>query len=274
MLSTIIATSVALYVLPFIFATAISFFKNGMSAFRWKLGIRQSAVTNIAISITHMAIAPGVYLLNQLFRDAYKALSVPHIPMEFWTPLPLAALIVIAIITHDFADYWCHRLLHMKGFWTIHAVHHSDTDMNHTTSMRIHVLESVAMAATYTLMLSWIGLPPVGSAALSLLFSWYNRFVHINADIHFGPLVKVFATPRFHQWHHAEESEAHNTNFGNMFSAWDVLFGTYRVPGPCTSVLGFEGTPRHNYFKLMAWPALELVRWGRSLSPTRVPAAE
>ena len=267
MLQSILVTSIFLYFLPFCVSTAISVYKNGMSAVHWTKGIRQSGLTNIAMSVTHILIAPAVFLLNDAFRQLYEALHIPHVPVAFWNGLPLTALFVFAVILHDFADYWCHRLLHTKGFWSIHAVHHSDTDMNHTTSLRIHVLESVMMSATYTLFLSWIGLPPVGAAGLALFFGMYNRFVHIDADIHFGPLIKVIATPRFHQWHHAEEEAAHNTNFANIFAFWDVVFGTYRVPGPCNVPLGFEGTPRHSYFKLMLWPGIELMNWSRNHLP-------
>lgn len=267
MFETILATSVVLYLSPFVFSTLVSAYKKGWSAaLTWPNGMRRSALTNIAMGVTHMMIAPGVFLLNAAFRDAYNALGIPHVPIEFWGALPLAAVLIVALIAQDFADYWNHRLLHTRGFWSIHAVHHSDPDMNHTTSVRIHVVESFIMACSYTLMLSWIGIPPEGSAGLSLLFSLYNRFVHIDADIHFGPLVKIFATPRFHQWHHAVDEKAHNTNFANIFSFWDVLFGTYRVPGPCKVPLGFEGSPNHNYLKLMAWPFLEAWNFTRTFS--------
>ncbi|MAK61832.1 MAG: hypothetical protein CMK09_12705 [Ponticaulis sp.] len=263
MFQYVLVTSILFYLLPFCFSTAIAVWKKGFAALKWSRGVKTSGFTNLAMSVTHMMIAPVVYILNEGFRSGYEALGIPHIPVEFWSFAPLALIVILAVITHDFCDYWLHRLLHQRGFWSIHAVHHSDPDMNHTTSMRIHVIESLMMTATYTLLLSWLGLPGVGSAALALLYSYYNRFVHIDADIHLGPLVKIFATPRFHQWHHAVDPAAHNTNYGNMFSFWDVLFGTYRVPGPCNVPLGFEGSPNHNFFKLMIWPGLELYNWTR-----------
>ena len=272
MFESVLITSVLFYVLPFCLATALAISKKGMAALKWSQGVKTSALTNIAMSATHMLIAPAVYLLNDGFRTLCETLHIPHIPIEFWASVPFLALFALAIITHDFADYWLHRLLHSRGFWSIHAVHHSDPDMNHTTSLRIHVIESLMMTSTYTLFLSWIGLPPVGSAALALTYSLYNRFVHVDADIHLGPLVKVFATPRFHQWHHAVEVEAHDTNYGNIFSIWDVMFGTYRVPGPCNVPLGFEGSPNHNYLKLMAWPFLEAWRWSQTVISRPKPA--
>ena len=61
--------------------------------------------------------------------------------------------------------------------------------------------------------------------------------------------------------------ETKDPNFANIFAFWDVVFGTYRVPGPCNVPLGFEGTPRHSYFKLMLWPGIELMNWSRNHLP-------
>ena len=54
-------------------------------------------------------------------------------------------------------------------------------------------------------------------------------------------------------------------NLANIFSFWDVLFGTYYVPGPCKEPLGFEGSPNHNLPKLFFWPLIETVRFGKSI---------
>ena len=37
-------------------------------------------------------------------------------------------------------------------------------------------------------------------------------------------------TPVFHRWHHTSPSEGGNANFAPLFSAWDVLFGTFYMP--------------------------------------------
>ena len=37
-------------------------------------------------------------------------------------------------------------------------------------------------------------------------------------------------TPEFHHWHHADEPDAHNTNYSVFLPVWDLVFGTYFVP--------------------------------------------
>jgi sterol desaturase/sphingolipid hydroxylase (fatty acid hydroxylase superfamily) len=55
-------------------------------------------------------------------------------------------------------------------------------------------------------------------------------FVHANLNWTLGPLKYVVATPVFHRWHHTRLAEGGNSNFGALFSLWDVLFGTFRMP--------------------------------------------
>jgi sterol desaturase/sphingolipid hydroxylase (fatty acid hydroxylase superfamily) len=40
----------------------------------------------------------------------------------------------------------------------------------------------------------------------------------------------LIASPRFHRWHHTDESEARDKNFAGLLPAWDILFGTYYMP--------------------------------------------
>lgn len=257
----LIFTVVSLLI-PFCIFASLALLIRGRESLNWSKGMKQSALTNVSLGALNLLVAPFVFVLNEGFRSGYEALSLPHVPTEFWEPTPLVILCLVAIIVYDFADYWSHRLLHTRAFWPIHAVHHSDPDMNHTTSMRIHILEAVVMNVFYIAMLSWLGLPGEGAVILYLVHLLYNRFVHVALDIHFGPLSKVLATPRFHQWHHAVEPAAHNKNFANIFSLWDVIFKTYRVPGPMTGAMGFEGSPDHNLPKLFFWPVLD---YGRQL---------
>ncbi len=263
MLKTILFYSVLFYLIPFCLSLALSIAKKGREALRWTPGMVKGSATNIALSVLNILIAPAIYLLNEGARDVYAAFDIPYIHPEYWHGLPMIVIILIALFAEDFADYWNHRFLHAPGIWAIHAVHHSDPDMNHTTALRVHILESFIMTTSYTLLLSWLGLPGEAAAGLVLFKALYKMFVHIDVDLHFGPLTKWLASPRYHQWHHADDPKAHNKNFGIIFSFWDVLFGTYYVPGPCNRPLGFEGSPNHNLSWLFFWPFLE---WAKTFS--------
>jgi hypothetical protein len=56
-------------------------------------------------------------------------------------------------------------------------------------------------------------------------------------------LQRLVITPEFHHWHHANELQAHNTNYSTFLPVWDVLFGTYSVPADRRpTVYGVDGT--------------------------------
>lgn len=258
--------TIATYVLPFVAITALALAIKGLAAVRWSDGVLKSVRTNLALSLINAAIAPVAFWLTGYLQAGYDAIGLWSVSRETWDGLPFVAALLAFILVYDFCDYWAHRLLHTGGFWPIHAVHHSDTDMNWTTTYRIHILEIVVMRAFYVAFGSWLGLSGEVIAAALLLTTLWNAFVHADLDIHFGPLTRVISTPRFHRWHHADTPEAYNTNFGNVFSFWDVLFGTYHVPGPYRGALGYEGTPGHDLSRLLALPVIGWVDAARARS--------
>ncbi|WP_217495951.1 sterol desaturase family protein [Mangrovivirga cuniculi] len=42
----------------------------------------------------------------------------------------------------------------------------------------------------------------------------------------------IFVTPNMHKFHHHFERPWTDTNFGNIFSLWDRIFGTYVMDDP------------------------------------------
>ena len=59
------------------------------------------------------------------------------------------------------------------------------------------------------------------------------------AERFFSP---VFVTPEIHRIHHSRNRADFDRNFGQLFSFWDRLFGSYRSPksGSATS-MGLDG---------------------------------
>ena len=252
------------YLIPFALFTALGLLIAGRDAVKWSSELLTSVRANIFLSLANPLIAPVLMVSVVLTRNGYDALGVPETPLAFWDQVPLWLTLVAWVLAIDFIDYWNHRLLHSRGFWDIHAVHHSDETLNWTTSARVHVLELVVMQLSYILLASWMNIPAEGVGAIAALRLLHNNWVHSKYDVHLGPLTKVISTPRFHHWHHADDKEAYDTNFANTYAFWDVMFSTYRVPGPYKGAFGFDGTPGNNLVKLLIWPYLQ---WAEALKP-------
>jgi sterol desaturase/sphingolipid hydroxylase (fatty acid hydroxylase superfamily) len=221
-------------------------------------------IATFAILNLNLVFLPLVWMGAEQVKQAYAMLGVPAIPTSHWSRTPVWLLVPFAVLVHDFANYWAHRALHLPMLWPVHAIHHSDPDMNGATALRIHVLEKLVVWVSYTLLLSWLGLPQdaIGIGAVFVLL--HTIYVHIDVDWGHGPLRLVLASPRFHRWHHADLPEAHGKNLANICPLWDKLFGTYYCPGRCDAPLGAAGVPQHDPVRLLLWPLLEWARGTRA----------
>lgn len=235
------------------------------------MGYRQrvfsrAAVTNtlatFAVVAVNLVLIPVVFLAAEAMRGLYAQFGIPSIPASFWMATPWLIVVIVALVTSDFADYWSHRLLHTKIGWPIHAVHHSDTHVNGFTALRVHALEIVVMKAFYIIFLTWIGIPSELIVTTYIFASMHNAYVHLELDIDHGPFNWLLASPRFHRWHHADFPAAYGKNLANMMPIWDRLFGTYYEAGPCAEKMGAEsdGIPATDPAKLVLLP---FVLWYR-----------
>jgi sterol desaturase/sphingolipid hydroxylase (fatty acid hydroxylase superfamily) len=230
----------------------------------WRLSWSRLAVRSVAATIAifniNLILAPAIWLLSDQIKALYALAGIPSIPTSAWSAFPVWALMLVAIVAHDFANYWNHRLMHMKWLWPVHAIHHSDPHVNALTAYRIHALETLVMWVSYTILLTWLGLPAdaIGMGAVILVL--HTIYVHVDVDWDHGPFRLLIASPRFHRWHHANAPEAYGKNLANVFPFFDRVFGTYHVPGPCTAAMGADNVPQNDVVRLTLWPALEWTR--------------
>ena len=236
---------------------------------RWPEQAYRSCVTNLSLMLSNNYLGQLAVLLMIWAQATYDHFGFPHLDTAFWSGVPRWLMVVIALLAMDFADYWCHRLLHTKWFWPIHSIHHSDTHVTVLTTARVHFLESFAMKVFYIVLLGWLGFPAgvLGSGAALLLV--HNMYTHIDVDWGHGPFKYLLASPRYHRWHHANAPEAFNKNLANVFPFYDVWFGTYYVPGTCHAEMGAEGVPTNNVIELITWPITEWIRLTSGLIPSR-----
>jgi sterol desaturase/sphingolipid hydroxylase (fatty acid hydroxylase superfamily)/protein-tyrosine-phosphatase len=164
---------------------------------------------------------------------------------------PIASFIV-AIVALDGASYLVHRVLHrVPTLWRVHLVHHIDAAVDATTAFRQHPIEGVLRFA-FVAAPAWIlGAPPAAVALYRLLGALNSVLEHSNIRV---PrwldrlLVSVWVTPHMHKVHHSRERAETDSNYANLFSFFDRLFGTYTPSSRGAAVsYGIEGydDPRH-----------------------------
>ncbi|MBL7502338.1 sterol desaturase family protein [Frankia sp. CN7] len=144
---------------------------------------------------------------------------------------PAWAQVVELLLLGDFIAYWMHRLFHRNSrLWPFHAVHHSSTDLDWLSSVRVHPVNEALTTFAQFLPLLALGFRPgtLGPAAGILVL--YAVFIHANLRWSFGPLRYIIATPVFHRWHHTSQEEGLDKNFAGFLPLWDLLFGTFYLP--------------------------------------------
>jgi sterol desaturase/sphingolipid hydroxylase (fatty acid hydroxylase superfamily) len=166
---------------------------------------------------------------------ATAAVAVMELVLDWLTPaavprtvdgLAWPARLVLVLVLTDLAGYLSHRALHrVPVLWRLHQVHHSSEHVDWLATSRGHALDLAFVLSVLAVPSLVLGAPTEGGVVIAFLYM-YPFVVHANARIPLQWLERVFVSPRFHHWHHAEDAAGHDRNFGTLLTVWDRLFGT------------------------------------------------
>jgi sterol desaturase/sphingolipid hydroxylase (fatty acid hydroxylase superfamily) len=147
------------------------------------------------------------------------------------TAWPLALQVLLGVALADGLDYWKHRALHTDFGWRLHALHHGITRLHALKSARSHVGEVVLrFLCVYTPLLS-LGAPADVVFWHAVLIGTLGVIGHSNVHVRLPAFVHaMLMTPQVHRLHHSSQRVVADTNFANIFPAWDVVFGTFSHP--------------------------------------------
>jgi sterol desaturase/sphingolipid hydroxylase (fatty acid hydroxylase superfamily) len=199
---------------------------------------------------------PANFTLTALNVAALGALPVTALGVAAWAEargwglLPAAgaspgAVLAVAVLARSLVSYATHVAMHrVPALWRVHRVHHTDTFLDVSTTVRFHPLEFLVQAGPVALAAAALGLPPWALLAYETLDAAANLFIHANVGLP-GPVERalrpVLVTPALHRIHHSAAPPETDSNYGVVFPWWDRLFGTYRAApagGPGAPALG------------------------------------
>ncbi len=145
--------------------------------------------------------------------------------------VPFAAALAAGFLLLDLARYGQHFLMHrVPMLWRIHRVHHADPDLDVTTSLRFHPLETIAGIVTDALTIVVFGVPALAVVLHRLARVAASTIVHGNVHIpaRLERLLRLaLVTPDMHRVHHSVLAHEQMGNLSGGLSWWDHLFGTY-----------------------------------------------
>ncbi len=158
---------------------------------------------------------------------------------DFWGQL------IVGLLLLDFLGAWLAHYVehHVTWMWKFHSIHHTDQHVDTTTANRHHPGESVIRFLFTTMGVLLVGAPiwlVFVYQSLSLVLSQFN---HSNIKMPKwldDALVWIICTPNMHRVHHHYRQPYSDTNYGNIFSFWDRIFGTYVVVDNKKLVYGLD----------------------------------
>jgi sterol desaturase/sphingolipid hydroxylase (fatty acid hydroxylase superfamily) len=157
----------------------------------------------------------------------------------------------------DLCFYLAHRLVHaVPRLWRFHAVHHSSEHMDWLASFRVHPVDQILNSTIIAVPGVALGFSPATLLAYVLLYRVHALLLHSNVRVDFGPLGRVFASPRYHHWHHADERHAYDRNFGGQLVIWDRLLGTVHESSGLPARYGVGGSVPDGYVQQLVTPLL------------------
>lgn len=152
----------------------------------------------------------------------------------------IGGLMLLDLIGAYLAHWTEHRV---PVLWRFHLVHHTDQHIDTTSANRHHPGESVIRFAFTTAAVLVVGAPiwlVFVYQSMSALLSQFNH-ANISMPAWLDRSIRwLIVTPDMHRVHHHYQLPLTDSNYGNIFSCWDRLFGTYQQVDNSTLVYGVD----------------------------------
>lgn len=182
----------------------------------------ESSVSNLSVGIAerllNLFISASFF---SLFSWIYANYAIFNIPNVWW-------VWILLLLFTDLVWYWYHRLGHeVNLFWAAHIVHHQSEEFNFSVAARITVFQAITRNIFWCL-IPLIGFHPNMVITILIVHGAYSFFTHTQMIGKLGWLEHILITPSLHGVHHASDEKYLDKNYGDLFTFWDKLFGTFQ----------------------------------------------
>lgn len=204
--------------------------ENAFPLFKFNYKKWNHANINIFLTLTTILIN---FSLAFLLLKTSDWTILNHFGVLHWlSPMPLWLFALIGLLLLDLIGaYLVHLIEHkVKFLWRFHIIHHSDTWVDTTTANRHHPGESIIRFVFTTLGVFIVGAPMWMIFMYQTLSVVSTQFTHANIKLpaKLDTFLSYFlVSPNMHKIHHHYILPYTDSNYGNIFSIWDRLFGTF-----------------------------------------------
>jgi len=177
--------------------------------------------------------------------------------------------LALDILILDLFIYWWHRAVHeIPFFWRFHEVHHLDEHLDTTSAIRFHFGEIFFATFVRAAVVIVFAVPFTSVVIFEVLVLAFTLFHHSNMAL--PPrlekaLSKIIITPSIHWVHHHAIRKDTDSNYGTIFSFWDILFRSKSKPQRSLNMkIGVEGRKDRGFLKLLFAPFISRHKKGGS----------
>jgi sterol desaturase/sphingolipid hydroxylase (fatty acid hydroxylase superfamily) len=205
--------------------------ESAVPLFRFSYQKWRHASLNLFFTLTTIVVN---FVLAFLLVKASDWTVVNQFGLLYWLSLDGWFFLISGVLFMDLIGaYFIHWLEHkVKWMWQFHIIHHSDKELDTTSANRHHPGESVFRLVFTILAVVLIGAPIWMIFLYQTMSVVLTQFNHANISMVSwldNTLKLVFVTPNMHRVHHHYRQPYTDCNYGNIFSFWDRIFGTYRT---------------------------------------------
>lgn len=179
----------------------------------------------IGYLLNYLIMLPLIIVLLLKLLANVKLIAFSHLN------IPVGVSLLASLVALDFFTYTIHRLSHkIPVLWRLHKLHHSETKLSTMTSLLHHPFELVINSIWLLGLCMILGISVWAIVIYNLLVIFHAAFCHANISINQKVSKKLstfLVTPAFHRVHHSENLSLGNSNYGELLSIWDFLFGSH-----------------------------------------------
>jgi len=209
---------------------------------QYKKNKLRHAAVNMGFTTIHVIIHTFLAIIIIKLSDWCKAEQFGFV---YWMNAGIAGTIIVSFLTLDFFGGWLvHITEHKVPFlWRFHVVHHADNNVDVTTGLRHHPIESVLRGVFFFMGIFISGAPMYAVMIFQTILVLSTAFTHANINMPTWldkTLGYIFVSPNMHKVHHHWKQPFTDSNYGAVLSIWDRLLGTLKSLDPKSIRYGLD----------------------------------
>mgnify|MGYP001381086798 CR=1 FL=1 len=221
------------------------------------------AAVNLGFTVIHLVIHTLLAILIIRLSDWCNDSGFG---MVYWFHSNAWGTVLISVLVLDFFGGWLvHITEHkVKFLWQFHVIHHADNNVDVTTGLRHHPVESVLRGVFFFIGIAVSGAPMYAVMIFQTILVFSTAFTHANMRLPSWldkSLSYILVSPNMHKVHHHWKQPYTDSNYGAILSIWDRVLGTFLHLDPKNIRYGLDryypNEQDEDFGKLMKYPFIK-----------------